>query len=218
MPTKYKQTVTAKKSLDLVPEIIRLLEAGEVIILPTDNTYAFVAHAFNPEAVTKLRSLKEWDMPSPLGIFSTKEKAEEVAVVTPASKRMMAEFPYPVTMIMRKQKHIIDELTGGFNNLLILCPDRFIYDLVEAVPFPMACASASVSSEIIKVTTFEVAASVYDGKVPLIVDGGRSKYGRSGTLVDFTVEVPTILKYGPISVDDLRPILPEIILPSHLMK
>ncbi|MEC4988709.1 MAG: L-threonylcarbamoyladenylate synthase [Oscillatoria sp. PMC 1068.18] len=218
MRQQKKLTVTAKKSLDLVPEIIRLLEAGEVIILPTDHTYAFVAHAFNREGLSKIRTLKQWDTPSPLGIFTIQEKAEEVVVVTPASRRMMAEFPYPVTMIMRKQKQVLDELTGGFKNLLIICPDQFIYDLVEAVPFPMACASASISAEIVKVTTFDVAASVYDGKVPLIVDGGRCKYGRSGTLVDFTVEVPTILKYGPVSVDDLRPILPEIILPSHLMK
>lgn len=38
------------------------------------------------------------------------------------------------------------------------------------------------------------------------------------TLVDFTLDRPTILKYGPVSVDDLRPILPDIELPCHLRK
>ena len=54
--------------------------------------------------------------------------------------------------------------------------------------------------------------------VAMIVDGGNSLHGRRGTLIDFTLEVPTIMSFGPIAVDELRLLLPEITLPSHLMK
>jgi tRNA A37 threonylcarbamoyladenosine synthetase subunit TsaC/SUA5/YrdC len=50
---KYEPKVLShrivKESLNLVPEIMQVLEAGEVAILPTDTSYALVANAFNPE-------------------------------------------------------------------------------------------------------------------------------------------------------------------------
>lgn len=62
------------------------------------------------------------------------------------------------------------------------------------------------------------AVKFYGDKVDFIVDGGESKHGRSSTLVDFPVEVPTIMTYGTVSLDDLRPLMPQIVLPSHMMK
>lgn len=211
------QTRTAKKNREIIPEIIRHLEAGEVIILPTDTTYALVAHAFNQEAIVQIPKLKYWDAPQPLALFTRKEKADEVVVVSPALRRMMEHFPYPITALVPAKNTLPQELTNGFKDVCVVCPDRFIYDLIEAVPFPMACAPASVYSDLI-VTDFKVAMQFFDGKVPLIVDGGKSKYSRSGTLIDFSLEIPTILRFGPISFDDLKPLIPEIVLPSHLRK
>lgn len=210
-------TQTAKRDRAIIPEIIRQLEAGEVIILPTETTYALVAHAFNREALVKIPRLKYWDAPQPLALFTRKERADEVVEVSPAFRRMMEHFPYPITALVPAKNTLPQELTNGFKDVCVVCPDRFIYDLIEAVPFPMACAPASVYSDLI-VTDFKVAMQFFDGKVPFIVDGGKSKYSRSGTLIDFSLEIPTILRFGPISFDDLKPLIPEIVLPSHLRK
>jgi tRNA A37 threonylcarbamoyladenosine synthetase subunit TsaC/SUA5/YrdC len=129
---------------------------------------------------------------------------------------MMSHFPYPVTMIMSAKSTVSEAVTNGFKNVFVSCPDRFIYDLVMEMPFPMVGISASSMGT--PVTNADLAVRFFDGKVPLIVDGGKSKYGRSGTIVDFTVEVPTIMTFGTVSVDDLRPLVPQIILASHMMK
>jgi tRNA A37 threonylcarbamoyladenosine synthetase subunit TsaC/SUA5/YrdC len=63
-----------------------------------------------------------------------------------------------------------------------------------------------------------MARSLFDGQVPLILDGGKSKYGKQSTIIDCTGKVPTIVNYGAVSYDYLRLILPEIELPSHLRK
>ncbi|WP_170861329.1 hypothetical protein [Geitlerinema sp. PCC 9228] len=50
------------------------------------------------------------------------------------------------------------------------------------------------------------------------MDGGQSKYDMGGTLVDCTVDVPVTLKFGPISVDELKKFDSQVHLASHLMK
>lgn len=198
------------------PELVRRLEAGEVIIVPTDTTYAFIAHAFISKAVERIMALKRWKTPQPLGVFTCKEKAADLVVLNDDALRMMEHFPYPVTMILPKKDTLPEIVSAGYKNIFIACPDRFIYDLILAVPFPMACASTGYCDQ--QATTAKAALQLFNNEVALIIDGGKGKYSRSGTLVDFTLDRPTILKYGPVSVDDLRPILPTIELPSHLRK
>lgn len=128
----------------------------------------------------------------------------------------MEHFPYPVTMILPKKDTLPEIVSAGHRDIFIACPDRFIYDLILAVPFPIACGSAGYGD--MQATNAKGASQLFDNEVPLIIDGGKGKYSRSGTLIDFTLDRPTILKYGPVSVDDLRPILPDVELPSHLRK
>lgn len=211
------QTQFAQRSSTLFAEITQRLKAGEIIILPTDTVYVLVVNAYHQEAVNQLLKLKSLSSPQPFAILTRKEKADEVVNMTPAATQMMSHFPYPVTMILSAKNTLPPEVTQGFKNIFVACPDRFIYDLIEAVPFPMACTSATLAAGT-KTTSFEIARQLFDGKVSLIVDGGKSKYARGGTMIDFTVDNPTIMSFGPVSADDIRPLLPEIVLPSHLMK
>lgn len=211
------QTQFAKRSPALFPEITQRLKAGEIILLPTDTVYTLVVNASDPEAVANLLKLKALKNPQPFAIFTREERARDIVEVNPAAARMMSHFPYPVTMILPVKNTLPPEVTQGFKNIFVACPDAFIYDLIQAVPFPMACVSAAPSADS-KIANFEMARKFFEGKVPLIVDGGTSKYGRGGTIIDFTVEIPTIMSFGPVSVDDIRPLLPEIVLSSHLMK
>ena len=206
----------AKINRNLIPEIESRLKAGEVIILPTDTVYALVANGEDTEAVTRLRQIKAFSSPQPLGVFTRKEKAEQVVEVDRVALQMMNHFPYPVTMIMRAKPTLSEAVTNGFKNVFVTCPDQFIYDLVMEIPFPIVGTSAAFAG--IQATNADLAVKFFGDKVGLIVDGGTSKHGRSGTLIDFTVEVPTIMTYGTVSVDDLRPLIPQIVLPSHMMK
>lgn len=211
------QTKVVPRSPKIIPEIIQWLEAGEVIVLPTDTTYALVANALLPEAVAQFEQLKGKGSPQPYAMFLRQEIAPEYIVVDSDCERLLAEFPYPVTLIVPARTTVPEAVTNGFKNIFAVCPDQFIYDLIDAVPFPMACTAASYFGGI-KAVTAEQALQFFGGKVPFLVDGGKSKYGRSGTLIDMTVERPAILTYGPVSFVDLRAILPDIELPSHMRK
>jgi L-threonylcarbamoyladenylate synthase len=50
------------------------------------------------------------------------------------------------------------------------------------------------------------AQEVYDqlnGRIPLILDGGKTQGGVPSTLVDCTGKLPVILREGPITLDEL---------------
>ncbi|WP_036480099.1 L-threonylcarbamoyladenylate synthase [Myxosarcina sp. GI1] len=205
-----------KLDRNIIPKIKSCLQAGEVVILPTDTVYALVVNGNDTQAIAKLNKIKAFASPQPLAIFTRKEKAKEVVEVNQAALQMMSHFPYPVTMIMTAKPTLSEAVTNGFKNVFVTCPGQFIYDLVIEVPFPIVGTSASFAG--VRVTDADLAVKFFSDKVSLIADGGKSKYGRSGTLIDFTVEVPTIMTYGTVSVDDLRPLIPQIILPSHMMK
>ncbi len=205
-----------KRGNAIVPTLREYLERGEVVLVPMDTVYGLVVNGRKEEAIAKLRALKNFGQDQPLGILTRGDRAGEVAMLNEPAKRMMSYFPYPVTMIVKAKPDLSTEITQGFANIFLSCPDRFIYNLVGAVPFPLVCATAKAGGE--PITNFEAAQRYFGDSIPLIVDGGRSHYGRRGTLIDFTLEHPTIMNFGPVSVDDLRPMIPDIILPSHLMK
>lgn len=216
MKTYPGQAQTLKASSGIFPKVINYLEQGEIVILPMATVYVFAVRANYPQGIAALRRLKGFGDSQPLALITRGDRAHEVVELKPAAERMMTYMPCPITMIVKAKRDLDPGITCGFSNIFITCPDQFIYDLVGASPFPIACASLKVGGQ--PITRFDMAQRYFSDQVNLIVDGGTSLHGRNGTMIDFTLEVPTIMNFGPISVDDLRPLLPEIILPSHLMK
>lgn len=212
----YKPAETLKSSSDIVSIIIDYLEQDQIVLLPMDTVYTLVVHGGRPKAIAALRAFKQFGQNQPLAILTRGDRAHEVAILNDSAKQMMSHFPCPITMIVQAHPRLDFEITKGFSEVFVTCPDQFIYDLVGSIPFPLVGATAKIGTELI--VSFKDAKRYFEDRVGLIVDGGRSHYGRRGTLIDFTLEYPTIMNFGPMSVDDLRPLLPEIILPSHLMK
>lgn len=209
-------TEIVKLSNKSIPRIKHYLAQDQIVLLGIATTYVLVVNGASPRAVAKLRQFKQFDKDQPLGILTRGDRAGEVVKLAPAAKIMLSHFPLAVTMIVEALPHLDRGITLGFRNLFIACPDQFTDELVGAVPFPLVSATAKVGGE--PITSFDSAQKYFRGQVALIADGGHCLHGRRGTLVDFTLPMPTIMNFGPISVDDLRPLLPEIILPSHLMK
>lgn len=211
------QTTVVQKSPNLIPEIIQRLDAGEIIILHTDTTYALIANAWETASVEEIFKLKEATTPQPMALLTREDKAEDFFVVDDYFKQFLAHFPYPVTLIVPPNDNVPDAVKNGFQNIFAVCPDQFVYDLVGEAPFPIAATAASFFGAE-KAITVEMALQFFDGKVPYAVDGGRSQYGRSGTLIDLTVARPAMLTYGPVSYHDVIKLIPDLELPSHMRK
>lgn len=210
------QSLQWQTDLKNVAKIRQTLEQGGIALLPMATVYSLVVHGERPEAIAALRRLKGFNHDQPLAVLSRGDRAEEVAIITPAGAKMLPLFPCPITLILPARPHLDPGITLNFANLFMACPDPAIYDLIGVLPFPLVAGTAKIGGEAI--TSFPAAQRYFGEQVDLIIDGGPCYYSRRGTLIDCTLEYPTIMNFGPISVDDLRPFVPDIILPSHLMK
>ena len=73
---------------------------------------------------------------------------------------------------------------------------------------PLAVTSANLSGAPSTVTAGEVRAQL-DGRIPLILDGGRTPGGLPSTVVDCTGSALTLLRAGPLSWELLMSVLGE---------
>jgi L-threonylcarbamoyladenylate synthase len=73
---------------------------------------------------------------------------------------------------------------------------------------PLAVTSANLSGASSAVTAEEVAAQL-GGRIPLILDGGRTPGGVSSTVVDCTGPAVVVLRQGPVSEAEIRQALED---------
>ena len=75
---------------------------------------------------------------------------------------------------------------------------------------PLAVSSANISGQPAAQTADEAQEMLGDD-VDIYVDGGVRDSGMSSTIIDLSGDVPRILRRGPITAEELREIVPELI-------
>jgi L-threonylcarbamoyladenylate synthase len=76
-------------------------------------------------------------------------------------------------------------------------------DLLAATGRPLAAPSANTSGGI-SPTSADHVLKTLDGKIPLIIDDGRTEHGLESTIVAFTGNEIRLLRPGPIGFDELK--------------
>jgi L-threonylcarbamoyladenylate synthase len=116
--------------------------------------------------------------------------------------RFAARFwPGPLTCVVPK-KQTLPLAVSATSTVAVRIPDHHDARALLRAAGPMAVTSANISGQ----PSPSTAQEVYDqlnGRIPLILDGGKTKGGIPSTLVDCTGEVPAILREGPISLSEL---------------
>jgi tRNA threonylcarbamoyl adenosine modification protein (Sua5/YciO/YrdC/YwlC family) len=210
-----RETRKLKLSDDIIPEIGKHLEEGNVALLPSSNTYGFFANALNERAVKEIYRLKGRGAEKPLGLYINKERAP-IYGETLAAEKILGLWPCPITIIVPKLKTVPDYITRGFNSVLMVCPDELCSKLNEYVDFPITCTSANRSGEA-SISDFESACENFDGHASMIVDGGRSTHGANGTIINFESAPPTVMRIGPYPVEELRKLVPDMVVGEKMI-
>jgi len=81
--------------------------------------------------------------------------------------------------------------------------------LIRAAGSPIAAPSANRFMHI-SPTTAQHAFADLNGRVPLILDSGPCEVGVESTVLDLCAAVPTILRPGGVSLEELRTALPDV--------
>ncbi|HEX5693153.1 MAG TPA: L-threonylcarbamoyladenylate synthase [Arenimonas sp.] len=186
------------------------LRRGEAIGLPTETVYGLAADAADPEAVRRIFALKGRPADHPLIVHVAGAQAlDDWAIEIPDSARTLATafWPGPLTVILRKQSRVPDVVTGGQDSVGLRCPDHpLALSLLREFGGGLAAPSANRFGHVSPTSAAHVRAEFGDA-VPEVLDGGECAVGIESTIVDFTGDVPRILRPGMLDRDRIEAVI-----------
>jgi len=187
-----------------------LVQAGKLIVFPTDTLYGLACDPTNPAALRDIYAAKGRSTLKalPVLIGALEQLDQLVENIPPQARRLMERFwPGALTLVLPKQAHLPSELTP-YPGLAVRMPDHpFALLLLQALG-PLAVTSANLSDQANPQTAQEVFAQLA-GRVDLILDGGKLKIGQASTVIDCTGAEPVLLRAGPIPFETLMQVWQE---------
>lgn len=214
-------TMTAEQ-----PDLAALNRAGEIlkkgglVAFPTETVYGLGGNALDPKASIKIYAAKGRPSDNPLIVHIAEfEKLSEIVTEIPEKAKLLAEkyWPGPLTMILPKAKTVPEETTGGLQSVAVRFPsDRIAQELIKAAGGFVAAPSANTSGRPSPTTAQHVIEDLGDA-IDMIIDGGQVGIGLESTIVDFTEEIPVVLRPGYISLEMLKETLGEVRMDRGLL-
>lgn len=187
-----------------IQQISDAIESGELVLMPTDTTYAIMGDALNPKSVESLCRLKGINPEKTnLSIVCANiSMASEYAKINNAGFNILKHIaPGPVTVLF-KSASTLPRAFKGRKVVGIRIPDNNVCRLVaERLTHPMITTSIEYHDEDYAINP-ELIAENYEGKVELMVDGGDGATNLS-TVVDCTGNTPEIVRQGIISEEEI---------------
>ncbi len=192
-----------------------LLRNGELVVIPTETVYGLAANALDSNAVKKIYEAKGRPSDNPLIVHvSDFIEIEELVEFIPEKARVLAEkfWPGPLTMVMPKSSKIPDITSGGLDSVAIRIPkSRTARDIIKAAKRPLAAPSANISGKP-SPTEFSHVFSDMNGRVSAIFSGKNCSVGLESTVISLCTDIPTVLRPGGISVEEIRLCIGEVLV------
>jgi len=199
---------------DEIRRAAQMLRAGGLVAFPTETVYGLGADAANPEAVARLYRVKGRPAGHPVIVhFASRDDAFAWArQVPPAARKLAARFwPGPLTLILKRAKHVGDFVTGGEDAVGLRVPSHPVAQTLLAAfageegarrYSGVAAPSANRFGQVSPTTAAHVRADL-GGDVDLILEGGPSEVGIESTIVDLSRGAPALLRPGRITAPEL---------------
>jgi L-threonylcarbamoyladenylate synthase len=187
-----------------VEEAAEVLRAGGLVAFPTETVYGLGADASNPDAVRRIYEVKGRPSGHPLIVHIP--SAAQLGtwardIPSTAAALTSALWPGPLTLLLRRQEGVSDVVTGGRDTIGIRVPAHpLALELLQAFGGGLAAPSANRFGRVSPTTADHVRADLGD-EVDVILDGGPCEVGLESTILNLTVEPPTILRPGGVAAE-----------------
>ena len=173
------------------------LSRGELVAFPTDTVYGLAAgHDHLQKLYVAKDRPKEKRIPV---LLSDASNLEASAQVTPAARALAAAFwPGPLTLVLVAPRR---------GTIAFRVPDHPVARrLIAASGGGLPVTSANRSGQKDCRSAEEVLEQL-DGRLALILDGGRTGGDKPSTIVDCTTDHPVIKREGMITADQIERVL-----------
>lgn len=191
-----------------IHQAAHLLKQGEIVAFPTETVYGLGGCIFDEKAVEKIYVAKGRPKAKPLSAhIADLSQVEQIGEEIPKEFYLLAEkfLPGPLTLIIKKKKHIPEIVSARTNTIGIRFPDHPIAQkLILAAGMPLVAPSANLSGRPSPVSAQYVLQDL-EGKIAAVVDGGRCPLGVDSTVFDLVSF--TILRQGKITKEQIEEVL-----------
>lgn len=196
------------EKIRIAAEVIR---QGGLVAFPTETVYGLGANTFDKKAVLRIFEAKNRPQDNPVIVHIARRSDIYVLArdVPETVEELTRRFwPGPLTLLLKKAEHVprpgnIDEIT------LRMPKNKVALALISESRVPISAPSANISGGPSPTT----AQHVYNdlaGRIEIILDGGPCDVGVESTVLDLTSPVPTILRPGGVTYEDLKEVLGKV--------
>lgn len=182
----------------------RAVEAGEVILYPTDTVYGLGCHGFCSPALERILGLKRRtaDKGLLLLIPDLQTAARLSGRLPPQFDRLAARlWPGPVTFLVPAAPTLPAPVTGARGKVGIRCPNLpFLRLWMKRLAAPIVSTSANLAGQPTPNSRSRLEA-LFGPRVDLFLDAGTLPESAPSTVLDLCGEVPRIVRKG--AMDEL---------------
>jgi len=201
----------------------RALRAGKLVAFPTETVYGIACRASCPEALQRLRELKNRPRrPFSVHLGQPADVRRYVADPPLHARRLIAgAWPGPVTLLLPVGGALADEALQRAGLYETLCPRDEIglrcpsapaaRALLAAAADPVVAPSANRAGQPSPRCAEDVRGAL-DGAIDLLLDGGPTEHGRDSTIVRCEAGRWSIVREGALDARAVRRLLRRRIL------
>ncbi len=197
MTTQIKQITP-----DTLSEAKNIIFGGGVVAIPTETVYGLGGNAFDDSAVEKIFAVKGRPADNPLiaHVHKDYDLSKIIDYDPPYAKALREAFlPGPLTLVYPSTGKVSPRVSCGLSTLAVRIPaHEGAQAFLRAVDIPIVAPSANLSKHV-SPTSAQHVFEDFNGKIPLILDGGACEGGIESTVCDVTGEIPVILRPGLVT-------------------
>ena len=184
--------------LEKIKQAAGMIKGGGIVAFPTETVYGLAADSSNREAVNRIFKLKGRAKDKPLTVqIEDVTYLEKLDCDIPAfAYQLMSKFwPGPLTLVFKKAKEA--------GTIGVRIPDNKIArSLIKESQMPLVVPSANLSGQPAAKTVEEVL-QTFDGRIEMVVDGGKVELGIASTVIDLSISPFKILREGAVCRKDI---------------
>jgi L-threonylcarbamoyladenylate synthase len=195
----------------------RVLRAGGLVAMPTETVYGLAADAENRDAVLRVFAVKGRPREHPLIVhLASSELLTGWVDDIPDSAAVLAAacWPGPLTLLLRRGRRVLDEVTGGRDTVAIRVPAHpLVTAMLERFGGGAVAPSANTFGRVSPTSAAHVLADLagfLDPERDVILDGGESTIGVESTIVDCTTDRAQLLRPGGIPAEDIEALIGDL--------
>lgn len=177
------------------------LQAGDVVVIPTDTVYGVVARAADQAAVEKLYALKRRENKPGTIIAASLEQLEDLGFKHRYLKAVEQFWPGAVSVIIPLSDPSMKYLHQGKMALAVRIPDNKEIQKLLQHTGPLMTSSANDPGEP-TATTVEQAKNYFGDAIDTYIDGGDLKNREPSTIIRIIDDAIEVLREGSVKIDD----------------